>query len=545
MKRNVLLAAFALLVVVGAAGAKGVGGYLVKIDLNSPDQVFTLADRDIRVLTGLDGSCLALLAGDEFSRLGNDFRCEVLDANPEENVYFLVTSRAGLSDVVPALPGSVLYRSPVVVLLRATEEAVGELNRLPVELCRLSMQPAVMQRDEAMPPVTPLPVSDSLVQQIVNYITEDSVLGTIRRLQDFYTRYSNTDSCRASVNWALNRMTAYNCDTAYGHVYRSSYAPNAVGVKWGQVNPRRIYIVCSHIDNTSNQQPNHCPGADDNGSGTSVVLEACRAFASYDFDYTVKFVAFTGEEQGLFGSDSFSNQAYRRHDTILGVLNFDMISYGRTGYDGIVINGRSNSPNCSSLVNLFCAYADTYTNLTYTKYYYNGGGSGYGSDHYYFWERGYRALWGEENDFTPKYHTIGDTIGPLNYVNCGCNNIPQCTEGVKAAVATIAKLAGVRQLTGVADDRRADAARRPTAGPNPFRDQVAFRFPAGFGSAELAVYDAAGRRLRAWAVRGPGDVPLTWDGRDARGRRVEPGVYFYRAETNGRVMSGRLVRIEN
>jgi hypothetical protein len=201
------------------------------------------------------------------------------------------------------------------------------------------------------------------------------------------------------------------------------------------------------------------------------------------------------------------------------------------------------------LVNAYCAYADTYTTLHYYKYYYSGGGSGYGSDHYYFWERGYRALWGEENDFTPKYHTIGDTIGPPDYVNCGCNNIPQCTQGVKAAVATLAKLAGVRQLVG--------AAERPTAPvwtvepnrPNPFVGQTQFRCAVEPGhKAALRIYDNRGAAIRTFAIpHSAFRIPysVTWDGRDGSGRRAAPGVYFYRLEGDRTSDFGKAVLLAN
>ena len=201
-----------------------------------------------------------------------------------------------------SLPGATLFDDGKVLLIRATEDDIPDLNRLPVELCRLSLDPMDLSRIDAGSLVEPRPMSDSLVARIVGAVSQDSVLGTIRRLQNFYTRYSTTDSCHRAVDYMLSRLQAYNCDSFYGHDYRSGYAPNAVGVKVGTVNPRRQYIICGHIDNTSDYEPDRCPGSDDNASGTTAALEAARVFADYQFDYTVKFIGFTGEEQGLFGS---------------------------------------------------------------------------------------------------------------------------------------------------------------------------------------------------------------------------------------------------
>ena len=158
---------------------------------------------------------------------------------------------------------------------------------------------------------------------------------------------------------------------------------------------------------------------------------------------------------------------------------------------------------------------------------------GYGSDHYYFWQRGYLALWGEENDFTPKYHTIGDTIGTPGYVNCGTNNIPLCTEGIKAAVATLAKLAGAHILSGV--EQGAAVSRRfelSQNSPNPFAGQTVIRYsPGSDASARVRIYDLRGALVSELADPGSAGIrQVSWNGRDLGGRSVVPGVYFYRLE---------------
>lgn len=83
------------------------------------------------------------------------------------------------------------------------------------------------------------------------------------------------------------------------------------------------------------------------------------------------------------------------------------------------------------------------------------------------------------------------------------------------------------------------------AAPNPFRDRAVLRFRlAEAGAVRLNVYDAAGRRIRA-IQEGPlpaGEHRYVWDGRDAHGRQVAAGVYFYALENaNARRMERKLV----
>ena len=71
---------------------------------------------------------------------------------------------------------------------------------------------------------------------------------------------------------------------------------NVVGVKLGETYPEDVYLVGAHYDSVSN------PGADDNASGVAGVMEIARVLSAHTFDCTLVFVAFDGEEQGLFGS---------------------------------------------------------------------------------------------------------------------------------------------------------------------------------------------------------------------------------------------------
>jgi photosystem II stability/assembly factor-like uncharacterized protein len=83
--------------------------------------------------------------------------------------------------------------------------------------------------------------------------------------------------------------------------------------------------------------------------------------------------------------------------------------------------------------------------------------------------------------------------------------------------------------------------------PNPSRGpvRVALALPSS-SSVQVAVFDATGRLVRSLfsGAAGPGHLPLTWDGLDARGRRAADGVYFLRASAAGATATCRLVRVD-
>jgi hypothetical protein len=82
--------------------------------------------------------------------------------------------------------------------------------------------------------------------------------------------------------------------------------------------------------------------------------------------------------------------------------------------------------------------------------------------------------------------------------------------------------------------------------PNPARGgaRIAFRVPAP-GAARLTLFDLGGRPVRTLLDGSvdAGDHSASWDGRDAAGRPVPAGIYFYRLETAGSVLTRRLILI--
>lgn len=69
------------------------------------------------------------------------------------------------------------------------------------------------------------------------------------------------------------------------------------------------------------------PGADDNASGSAAVIEAARIFSNYTFPFTIVYAIWDEEERGESGSRYYAQQAYNAGDSIVGVINLDMIAY--------------------------------------------------------------------------------------------------------------------------------------------------------------------------------------------------------------------------
>ncbi|WP_336961420.1 M20/M25/M40 family metallo-hydrolase [Sphingobium aquiterrae] len=130
-------------------------------------------------------------------------------------------------------------------------------------------------------------------------------------------------------------------------VFTNERAPNGVnvvdvlGIQPGS-DPTRVVIVMGHIDSRVTDVMNitaDAPGANDDGSGTVLVLEAARLLSKEKFAATIVYAALSGEEQGLMGGKLLAETAKARGWTVSAVLNNDIVG-NTVGTDGTVVADR-------------------------------------------------------------------------------------------------------------------------------------------------------------------------------------------------------------
>jgi photosystem II stability/assembly factor-like uncharacterized protein len=308
---------------------------------------------------------------------------------------------------------------------------------------------------------------------------------------------------------------------------------NVVGTLPGSRSDEQV-IICGHFDSISEDPLNRAPGADDNATGTAAVMEAARILSGGRFERTIKFICFSGEEQGLFGSGEYVSDPAHAGDDITGVVNFDMIGYADTLPEDIDIVG---NPASEWLVDVAVECAGVYVPalearriIDPTMVY---------SDHASFWKGGHYAVLGiEDIDIPyPYYHTTGDTLGNLYQ--------PFTTDVVRMGLAVVAHLA--RPDTAAPGPGQGSGVRITAALPNPFRVETGIRFSTGVsGEVEAGIVDVRGRRIRTlmngYLPAGPHEAP--WDGRDRSGGRMAPGIYFVVVQLGGSSAGRKVVLLK-
>ncbi|MEO0128982.1 MAG: M20/M25/M40 family metallo-hydrolase [candidate division WOR-3 bacterium] len=507
--------------------------YLVRVD--------NLSDRDFHIVELIENHAIIIATDNDLIKLQNKgVEYNLLDENPRDK-YYQIVYLWGEDPAVVAQYGDIIDQYEDCLLLRTVEEKVIELNKLRVELRRLTFDPVRFLNEDPYPLNLNNLAPDTLIQKMVAAVSQDTIQASILRMQRMYTRYTTTDSNKiVAVNWIRNKLLSYGCDSVYFQYFNNNYGPNVVGIKKGYLYPtiKKYCLIGGHMDDVPSS--GYAPGADDNASGTVAMIEAARVMRNYLFENTIYYVAFNAEELGLYGSDSFATRAWRNGDTILGVINYDMIGYvtpSNPNRDTMNAHYTTAVPGCSVFVTQFYkAVADTYTQLK-IRMVRNTGTSG-SSDHASFWKRGYKAMLGIERQLTPAYHTTGDTLGPHLYTNCGVNHLPFATQVIKTGVAALAKLAVPIHTVGIKENKSTSS---PTLKILP---TIGKRFviysPMTDRSNEIVIYNSLGQVVRNLTVR---DKNVLWNGADDRGKLLPPGVYFINQKIDNKSILQRVVLI--
>ena len=204
---------------------------------------------------------------------------------------------------------------------------------------------------------------DPEIAEMVSNVSPDSLQFYINTLVAFGTRNTlstQTDSKRgisAARNWVLKKFNEFAkgsngrlsamIDTTTIHangkrVDKPVVLVNVVAtLKGTDPNDSRIFIISGHLDSRRSDVMDvvgDAPGADDDGSGTSAVIECARVMSKHSFPATIIFVAVSGEEQGLLGSTFMANKAKKENWNIEGVFNNDIIGSNNSNETDIINN---------------------------------------------------------------------------------------------------------------------------------------------------------------------------------------------------------------
>jgi len=196
----------------------------------------------------------------------------------------------------------------------------------------------------------PPPSLDAKLRAIVAPVSAAQLRSNIETLVGFGTRHtlsSQTDPKRgigAALNWTEGRFRSFGlptvrpCETFSGErLPAPTRVCDMVAIQRGTERSNDVVIITGHIDSRVSDPLNANafePGANDDGSGTSTVIEAARILSKKRFAGTIVYAALSGEEQGLYGGKVIAAYAKAQGWNVIADLNNDIIG-NSCGSDGV------------------------------------------------------------------------------------------------------------------------------------------------------------------------------------------------------------------
>lgn len=372
-----------------------------------------------------------------------------------------------------------------------------------------------------------------LIQSLLNDVRLDSLTNFVKQLSGKKTVVINcvTDTIKSRQYQQPGNEKAFQFMKQefirFGYQVDSfQFNPtgkNLLAIKTGYKYPNKRFMLGAHYDNWP--LTTVAPGADDNASGTSTVLEAGRVFSNYSFPYTIVFVLWDEEEPGLLGSVAYVPTIGSNSETLMGYVNVDML-----GWDGN--NDSVADVNVRPVANSYtlrdkAVFCNTAYNIQLNLHIVDPGNGS--TDHAPFWNNGHSAIGIDEeydNDFNPFWHTPADSLAQFNL-----NFYQKCS---KLAYATIAEFAlDTINTVGIKENNLANGFQ---IYPNPFNEQIIIRSEKQNEPIEsVTLFDCTGRILIEKKINNPiATVSIP--------EAVSEGIYFIKVFTSDYSFVKKIIR---
>ncbi|MDH4156395.1 MAG: M20/M25/M40 family metallo-hydrolase [candidate division Zixibacteria bacterium] len=436
---------------ISASAAAGVGDHLGFVTIKNSSQETTVKNIIDRAYTRVNNQFLCAVNSEQvrlLAKAGIEFELVFRDVDPASTFVIRKKHQAGFGEVDLKQLGPVYELSEGVTVAVSSRLAASSLRRDPQYMVnsldelniRILYLPKVVEGFLSGLDEYP---SDSLADRV----SLDSLYAWVSTLEAFQTRWILTDSIDSARDWMVQKFL----DWGYTDVttpsfywggdwiyhYPADWHYNVMAVKQGWAEPDKVIVIGGHYDSITYNEPLgpeiFAPGADDNASGTAVVLELARILADIPLRKTVIFMPFTAEECGLVGA-RYAAQTFIDDGTDVEVMmNWDMVAYDplnarqlnfssgpNTGYRTVAVEAAGRVSTLNALVTVV----------------------GGGSDHYAFYEQGFDIVSHDETNFNyPGWHTEQDLTSTLNF--------PYFTDVARTAAATLGLIADAAHATNI------------------------------------------------------------------------------------------------
>jgi hypothetical protein len=265
------------------------------------------------------------------------------------------------------------------------------------------------------------------ILQMIQQVNASTLRTYIQTIQEFGPHPTGSSACETLGAYLYDTLSSFHVSVRYDPWRYKLHSGRNIEATLPGTESDNIVVVSAHYDSISIS-----PGGNDDGSGVAVVLAAADILSHFSFNCTIRFVFFSGEEQGLLGSHEYVQNASRNGEHIIGDLQLDGVGCASTSDDGSKIKHHSNNESFW-MVDISTSIASKYhdeiglevIDLPHVTF----------SDHESFVEYHYDASYFWEYGLTPFYHTSEDTLEHMNMTYLA--KVCKLTVGTLASIAEL------------------------------------------------------------------------------------------------------------
>jgi len=328
-------------------------------------------------------------------------------------------------------------------------------------------------------------------QSRVNQITQTNITANLQDFSNLGVKTTGSVANTNTLNWLKAKYQTYGY--AASQITEDTFtttsgatSKNLIITKTGTVYPNIYVIICGHYDTIVG------PGVSDNGSGTSILLEAARILKDVPTEYSIKFIHFSGEEQNLLGSTHYVNNVVFQNNVrqlnLKVVFNIDQVG-GQLGNINDAIKCESDQSGQSA--NNAPSLAFTQQLATCTTLYsplQSVMSNAYASDYMPFENKGDIITGFYEDERSNNEHTVNDTfanVDPVYVFNVG-----------KAALGALQHFAVASSTLGTAETKNNNL-ESVKMYPNPAKNNVTLELPNHIKDFKVEISDMSGKLVLA------------------------------------------------
>lgn len=337
---------------------------------------------------------------------------------------------------------------------------------------------------------------DSRIRNLMDQVSKDSLEAVIDHMQSYHTRRWDSQMVYEVQDWLYETYRRTGIDSVFLHDFTFVYqdtlretSDNVIAIQRGLVYPDE-YVVCGAHYDSYNKSPGHpdslfAPGADDNASGTSGIIETARLLSQCKFERSIMYCGWAAEEVGLKGSAAFAKDCADQRMDIVGYFNLDMTGYLEEG-SRLHVNLMYTTQD-SIIADYVYGFSHVYyPDMPIWQSWLIGGDSDYSS----FNRNGYAAVhpFEDTHHCSPFIHTTSDVLG------VSVNNMDQVKRFAELNLGLVATLAGL--VSTSVEESEPEAL---MVFPNPAKDLITVK---GVPMKEVGIYNLMGQQIISKAVIG-------------------------------------------